>query len=84
MKIDISEWHRNNPKHRDWKDVFEWLDENIGKSEWVKPSDRGGSVVAEHWRSYKTSTSIEGLFEDTYWLEIDRDVDATAFLLRWA
>ena len=78
MRLDITNWDTDHnvslPK------AIEWLNTNLGVGDYTK----NFQVFADTWRIYREENSVEGFYESTYWLEFDREQDATAFLLRWS
>ena len=77
MKIDLTTWSTH--QHQNWAEVFDWLAKNLGEYKYEK----GVGMAAKNWRLYKIINVVEGVFEDTYWLEIDNDTYASMFMLRW-
>ena len=63
--------------------LIKWLSTNVGE---LDPSWGDSCVIfsGDKWRIVNHESSIEGIYESRYELELDRDNDSMLYMLRWA
>lgn len=79
MIIDITHW---DPKKL--TDAFVWMDMHIAKPTAKPAIDDIVVLSADLWRVYKKQCDTDGFVETVWFLEFDRDTDASLFLLKWS